>query len=74
MNFIASVFLIKNAIIQMLLTKAPGNESAGQLKSLVSGYHGHLVLVIVGVIFSIIFILSAIGLLITRKQAREGIE
>ncbi|MFC1671358.1 hypothetical protein ACFL20_13275 [Spirochaetota bacterium] len=38
------------------------------------GVHGHLLLSVFGVIFTVIFVLTAIGLIITRKLAKQGVE
>ncbi len=35
---------------------------------------GHLVMTTLGIVFTVIFVLTVIGLVITRKQAREGRE
>ncbi|MBP7738276.1 MAG: hypothetical protein KA369_20040 [Spirochaetes bacterium] len=43
-------------------------------KGAVSWQVGHLVMTTLGIIFTILFVLTAISLIITRKQAKEGRE
>ncbi len=67
--FLASILMIKNGIYFIFLKKQPGAETAG-----VPVQHGHLILLVLGIIFTVIFIFTLAGLIATKKQAKEGLE
>ncbi len=66
---LAAILMMKNGIYFIFLKKQPGAETGA-----VPVQHGHLILLILGVIFTVIFILTLAGLIATRKQAKEGTE
>jgi len=72
--FMSALLLMKNSVFFIFFNKQPDAESASGILSLISRYHGHMVVLILGIIFTLIFTLSAIGLGVTRKQARAGVE
>ena len=71
--FLASIIFLKNGIFFIFMEKHPGSETADVITKQ-SEPSGHLVLLVLGIIFAMVFILSIIGLIITNKQSKEGVE
>lgn len=65
--FISSIILIKNG----LFARDRGNEIS---ESLLLGDYTHKLIVIIGVIFAVIFLVTTIMLVLTAKDAKEGKE
>ncbi len=72
--FLASVLFMKNGILLVFLTEQPGEEANRTLMELIRNRGGHTIVLILGIVFSLIFIMTILGLVITRKQAKKGIE
>jgi len=69
--FLASIMLVKNGLIIFMFEKQPlSTESTPALHS----QQGHLLVALLGVVFSIICISNAVGLVLTKKEARDGVE
>jgi len=70
----ASVILVKNGIFILL---SGGQMISGKEESLGSevGYQSaHTLIVILGLVFLVLFIINAAGLILTKRQSDEGIE
>lgn len=68
---LASFMLIKNGLFMSAKHK---QVMAIASDSVVMKQQGHLLVIILGVIFSVIAIVSMVGLFLTREQAKEGME
>jgi hypothetical protein len=69
----ASIMFVKNGILISFFNSRPAGPTAGVL-AVSEGREGHLIIILLGIIFSVLFILNLTALLITRKQSKEGIE
>lgn len=73
--FIVSVLFMKNGIYFILMQRSPGAEiGEGAATSAAAGPSGHLIILILGILFTIVFLVNLAGVLITRKEAKKGME
>ena len=72
--FFASILLMKNGLAIIFFSNQPGDETSSTVMDVIRSHGGHTIVLILGIIFMIIFIATLSGLLITRTQAKQGIE
>ena len=72
-SLFASIMFVKNGILFTFFNDAPSAADSGAL-SLSEGREGHTIIILMGIVFSALFILNLVALLMTRKQFNEGIE
>jgi len=70
--FFSAIVFMKNGISYLLNDRVP--PAATKSPSIISNNGGHLILLILGCVFILIFILNFIGLFITRPDAQKGVE
>jgi len=72
--FLASLLLLKNSLFRIIFEK--GEIFHGQEKdvSILVSHHVHYIVLFAAIVFSIVFFLNLIGLLMTKKLAKEGLE
>ncbi len=72
--FLAGALYMYNGVFR-IITHRQVVEETGKIISTEAAIRGiHGVVVLLGIIFTVIFLLTVIGLVITRKQAHDGIE
>lgn len=72
--FFASLLFLKNGIPFVFMSEQPGEEVHGSLVELIRAHGGHLIVVILGIIFAFVFFTTLAGIIMTKKQADQGIE
>lgn len=70
--FLSSILFLYNGISLVLNSK--NIEAGNGFFQAFSSPHGHLLVLILGIVFALIFILTAFGLILTNKMAKEGME
>jgi hypothetical protein len=72
-TFLASLMFVKNGVLLSFFNTKPLAAVQGAIP-LATGRQGHLILVILGLVFLVLFILNAAALVITGKQSKDGLE
>jgi hypothetical protein len=72
--FFASFIFMRNGLLLVFFSEQPGEEASRTLMDLIRSRGGHTIVLILGIIFTVVFIATLTGILITRKQAKQGIE
>lgn len=72
--FFASVPFVKDGLVLILTSRQPGQEAGGSFLEFIRNQGSPLFIFILGLIFLAVFISTLIAILITRKQAKQGIE
>jgi hypothetical protein len=72
--FLAGALYMYNGVFRIIAHREMV-EDAGKIISTEAAARGiHGIVVLLGIVFTLIFLLTAIGLVITRKQAHDGVE
>lgn len=69
--FLASILFIKQSIVVLIKRSEAEAISSG---AAMLGQQGHMIVIILGIIFIAITLITVFGLVITKKQSREGLE
>jgi len=69
----ASLILLKNGFAREVFSD-PATVSVAPAAAGAIAHKGHMILIVLGAMFFVLFILTAIGLIVTRRQAHEGVE
>jgi len=72
--FFASILFFWNGIILVFMNTLPGDEAGRSIIDQMRSRGGHTIVLLLGCVFLLIFIATLAGLLITRKQAKQGQE
>ncbi|MBN1534001.1 MAG: hypothetical protein JXA20_15130 [Spirochaetes bacterium] len=72
--FFSSIIFMRNGLLLVFLSDQPGEETSRTLMELIRSRGGHTIVLILGLVFTVVFLATLVGILITRKQAKQGIE
>lgn len=70
----ASILFMWNGIILVFMNMGPGEWASRSFMEIMESHGGHIIVLLLGVIFMVIWLAVLTGLLITRKQAKQGLE
>ena len=72
--FLASIIFIINGIFPIFTRTQPDTEAAQSFFTILQNQGGSLILFIFAILFTVIFSLNLIGIIITMKQSKQGVE
>ena len=72
--FMASVIFISNGLVKMITSKKDVPVSSDRSAFDVVGPDVHIIIVVMGILFTLIFLTNLVGVILTKKQAHDGME